>query len=132
MGHEVKGLGRAIFAAVYLMIGATLNIIYGIAGISNSSFFVHNTSYVFASLKGWGWITLIIGLLELLASVSLVRGDAFGRWFGIFAASLAAIGALLDIPAYPLLSLAAFALSLWIIQGLIVYGERDGVAERRA
>lgn len=120
---EVRGVGRAIFAAVFLMIGGVLNIIWGIAAIGNSSFFTHNTHYVFASLKGWGWITLIIGILELLASLSLLAGNAFGRWFGIFAASLAAIGALLDIPAYPFWSLAIFGLSLWVIQGLVVYGE---------
>lgn len=40
---RVRGLGRAIFAAVLLMIGGVLNIIYGIAAIGNSSFFVHNT-----------------------------------------------------------------------------------------
>ena len=120
---EVRGVGRAIFAAVFLMIGGVLNIIWGIAAIGNSSFFMHNTHYVFASLKGWGWITLIIGILELLASLSLLAGNAFGRWFGIFAASLAAIGALLDIPAYPFWSLAIFGLSLWVIHGLVVYGE---------
>ena len=53
------------------MIGGVLNIIYGIAAIGNSSFFVHNTHYVFASLKGWGWISLILGTLEVLASLSL-------------------------------------------------------------
>ena len=73
---QVSGLGRALFAAVLLMVGGVLNIIYGIAAIGNSSFFVHNTKYVFASLKGWGWITLILGILELLASVSLFGGGA--------------------------------------------------------
>ncbi len=128
---EVRGLGRAIFAAVFLMIGGILNVIYGIAAISNSSFFVHNTKYVFASLKGWGWVMLILGVIELLAAMSLFAGNSFGRWFGIFAASLASIGALLDIPAYPFWSLAVFALSLWIIHGLVVYGEPAEPTGRR-
>ena len=115
---KVRVAGAAIFAVVLLMIGGVLNIIYGIAAIGNSSFFVHDTHYVFASLKTWGWITLIIGIVEVLASLSLVRGDAFGRYFGIAAGALAAIGALLEIPAYPFWSLAVFGLSLWIIYGL--------------
>ena len=120
---EPRGLGRAIFAAVFLMIGGLLNIVYGIAAIGNAHFFVHNTHYVFGSLRGWGWVTLILGVIEVLASVSLFRGATFGRWFGIFAAALVAIDSLLDIPAYPFWSLAIFALSLWIIHGLVVYGE---------
>jgi hypothetical protein len=124
---EVRGLGRAIFAAVLLMVGAVLNIIYGIAAIGNSHFFNHttNTHYVFGSLKTWGWVTLILGILEGIASLSLFAGGAFGRWFGIFAAALVAIGALLDLPAYPFWSLAVFALSLWIIHGLAIFGDPD-------
>lgn len=123
--QNVRGLGRALFAATLLMIGGVLNIIYGIAAISNSNFFVANTHYVFADLKTWGWVTLILGVLELLASVSLFAGGEFGRWFGIVAASLTAIGALLSIPAYPLWSLAIFAVSIWVVFGLAVYGQDD-------
>ena len=118
-----RGEGRAIFAAVFLTLGGVLNIIWGIAAIGNASFFVNDTHYMFSSLKGWGWITLILGIILLLAAASLFGGGTFGRWFGIIAAGLAAIGALLEIPAYPLWSIAMFALYLWIIQGLAVYGE---------
>ena len=123
---SVRGLGRAIFAAVLLLIGGVLNIIYGIAAISNSKFFVGHTKYVFGDLKTWGWVTLIIGIIELLAAASLFGGGAFGRWFGIFAGVLVAIDALLDIPSNPFLAIAIFALALWVIWGLAVYGSRGG------
>ncbi len=124
----VRGLGRAIIAAVLLMIGGVLNIIYGIAAISNSKVFAPHATYVFGHLKTWGWIALIIGVLELIASASLFGGGAFGRWFGVFVGSLAAIGALLAIPAYPLLAIAIFALSLWIIHGLIIYSTPEDLS----
>jgi hypothetical protein len=120
-----RGVGRAIFAAVLLMIGGVLNIFWGIAAIGNSHFFVHNQKYVFSNLKGWGWVTLIIGILEILASISLFGGGTYGKWFGVIVGSLAAIGALLSIPAYPLWSIAVFALSIWIVYGLLVLGEPD-------
>lgn len=120
---QVQGLGRAAFAAVLLMIGGVLNIIWGIAAIGNSSFFTANAHYVFSNLKTWGWITLILGVLQLIAAASLAAGSAFGRWFAVLAASLTAIGALLDIAAYPFWSLAVFALAIWIIHGLFIYGE---------
>jgi hypothetical protein len=93
---------------------------------------VHNTHYTFGSLNTWGWVTLILGILELLASLSLLRGGAFGRYFAIAVGSLAAIGALLEIPAYPLWSLAVFGLSLWIIHGLTIEGPDDGWGEAAA
>jgi hypothetical protein len=123
-----RGLGRALFAAILLMIGGVLNIIYGIAAISNSHVFVHNTHYVFGDLKTWGWVTLIIGVVEILASMSLFAGGMFGRVFGIIVGSLAAIEALLAIPAYPALGIAIFALSVWIVYGLAVYRGPEVVA----
>ena len=122
---RVKGLGRAIFAAVLLLVGGVLNVIYGIAAIGNGSFFVHHAHYLFANLKRWGWVTLLLGVLEIMAALSLFAGGAFGRWFAIAVGALAAIGALLSIPAYPLWSIAIFGLSLWIIYGLVIYGEPD-------
>jgi hypothetical protein len=102
------------------MIVGVLNVIYGIGAISNSNFFVHHANYMFGNLKTWGWVSLVLGILELLASVSLFRRNDFGRYFAILVGVLAAIDALLDIPAYPLWSLAVFAVTVWIIYGLTV------------
>lgn len=125
----VRGAGRATLAAVLLFVGGVLDIIYGIAAIGGSSFFTHNTKFIFSTLDGWGWFMFILGILAILASLSLLGGGTFGRWFGIVVGGLNAIGALLSLPAYPLWSIAIFALSLWIIHGLAIYmqpGEATG------
>lgn len=120
---EMKGPGRAMLATILLAVGGVLNVIYGIAAISNSKFFSHH-NFVFGNLKTWGWIALVFGVLEILASVSLARGHTYGRLFGIAMGSVAAISALLDIPAYPFWSLAVFAISVWIVYGLTL-GDAD-------
>ncbi len=118
---DTRGGSAIILAGTFLMLGGVLNVIYGIAAISNSKFFVNETKFIFSDLKTWGWIVLIIGILELFASFSLLSGKSFGRWVGLVVGSLTAISALLSISAYPLWSLAIFALSLWIVYGLAVY-----------
>jgi hypothetical protein len=120
MNDESLISGWWVFAGVLLLIAGVLNIIYGIAAIGDSKFFTENAVYVFSSLHTWGWILLILGVLELVAAFSLFSGGEFGRWFGIFIASLNAIGALLAIGgAYPFWSLAVFALSIIIIYKLV-------------
>jgi hypothetical protein len=122
----MRGLGRAMFVAILLLIAGTLNVIYGIAAISNAHFYAGNTAYVFSSLHTWGWITVILGAIEIIAGFSLLSGNAFGRIIGIFAASLGAIGALLSVGgAYPFWSLGIFALCVICIHGLVVYGEDE-------
>jgi hypothetical protein len=112
-----------LFVAILLLIAGTLNIIYGIAAVGNAHFF-NGTQYVFSSLHTWGWITIIVGVIELAAGLSLIAGRAFGRIVGIIAAIMGALESLLSIGGtHPWWSLAIFALCLWILHGLIVFGE---------
>ena len=122
----MRGAGRAAFAAVLLTIAGTLNIIYGIAAISDAHFFEDNTRYVFSNLNAWGWITLILGVIQLTGAFSLLGGGVYGRVVGIAAASTGAIGALLAVGgAFPFWSLGIFALCVIVLHGLLVYGEPE-------
>ncbi len=122
----MRGAGRAVFVAILLMIAGTLNVIYGIAAIDDASFFVESTRYVFSSLHTWGWITVLLGVVQLVGGFSLLSGQTFGRVIGLIAASLGAIGALLAVGgAFPFWSLGIFALCVICIHGLVVYGEDD-------
>jgi hypothetical protein len=121
----MKGLGRAMFVAILLIIAGTLNIIYGIAAVSNAHFF-DSTQYVFSSLHTWGWITIIVGIIQLTAGLSLTTGGGYGVVMGIVAATLGALESLLSIGGtHPWWSLAIFALCLWILYGLVVFGSGE-------
>ena len=116
--------GWWVFAGILLLIAGTLNVIWGIGAISDAKFFIADQKYIISSLHTWGWVTLILGVVELIAAFSLFSGGGFGRWVGIFAAALMAISALLSIPAYPFWSLCIFALSIIIIYELAKAPER--------
>ena len=121
----MRGVGRVLFVAIMLLIAGTLNIIYGIAAVGNAHFF-DGTQYVFSSLHTWGWITIIVGIIELAAGFSLMAGRAFGRIIGIIAATIGALESLLSIGGtHPWWSLAIFALCVFILHGLIVFGAEE-------
>jgi hypothetical protein len=119
--------GWVTFAGALLLIAGALNVIYGIAAIGDSKFFVHDTKYILSNLNTWGWVTLILGLLQLVAAFSLWSGGLYGRIFGIGAAGLSSIAALLSIPAYPFWSLAIFALDIIIIHQIATRGTEGRV-----
>jgi hypothetical protein len=119
---SAEGGGWLVFASIMITIAGALNIIWGIAAISNSKFFTQNATYVLSDLNTWGWILLIIGALQLCAAVSIVTGGQYGRWFGIVAAGANSIAALMSISAYPFWALCLFGVDILIIYGLAAYG----------
>ena len=110
--------GWWVFAAILLAIGGTLNIIWGIGAVGDAKFLVNDTKFIISSLHTWGWVAIILGVIEWGAAVSLLNGGGFGRVIGIIGASLSAIYALLAIPAYPFWSLCIFALSIIVVYEL--------------
>lgn len=81
---------------------------------------------MFSSLHTWGWITIIVGIIQLTAGFWLFGGGGYGRIIGIFAASIGALESLLSIGGtHPWWSLAIFALCVYILHGLIVFGEQE-------
>jgi len=117
-----KGSGWLIFAGVLLFLAGTLNVIDGVAAITDSKFYSRQVEYIVGSLHAWGWIHLVLGIL-LICVVFGFWGRA--RWAAYTAIALAVLNMLsrlLFLPAYPLLSLALFALDLLVVYGLAVYG----------
>jgi len=119
---DVSGTGWVMFAAVLLGLAGLWNFIEGVAAISNAHVYVGNANYVFSDLKTWGWIVLVLGIIQGFAAFALLTGSELARWFGIAVAGLNAIGQLMFIPAYPVWGLAMFAVDMLIIYALAVYG----------
>ena len=127
----MRGSGRAVFVASLLLIVGTLNIIYGIASIGDATAVVGDQRLVFTNLHTYGWVLVIIGVIQLTAGLSLLGGNAYGRVLGIIGASIGAINSLAAIGGRnPWWSLGAFVLCIYILHGLIIFG-RD-VKEERA
>ena len=123
-----QGYGLIIFASVLLVIIGCFNVIYGIAAIAHSHVFVGNAHYVFGNLRTWGWITLIIGVLQLLAAAGVLAGNQLARWFAVAVLGLNAIDMMFFLPAYPFWSLVIIAVDVVALYGLCVYGSRANLA----
>jgi hypothetical protein len=123
-----RGFGWVAFAGVLLLILGTMNVIEGIAAIGNAHFFVSNARYVFGGLNTWGWITLCLGVLQLLVGLGVFVKNQFARWAGVGVLGLNALAQMLMMPAYPFWSLSLFAIDILAIYGLVAYGKTIGTA----
>jgi hypothetical protein len=124
---EGRGYGLVLFAGVLLLVVGFWNLIYGIAAIAQSHVFVANAHYVFGDLRTWGWITLIISALQILAGIGVMTGNQAARWAGIILVGLNLINQMFFIPAYPFWSLTIIAMDIVALYGLCAYGSRENV-----
>ena len=121
------GYGLLIFASVLLLVIAFFNMIYGIAAIANSHVFVANAHYVIGDLRVWGWVTLIISALQLVAAGGVLLGSQLARWFAVAVVGLNAIDMMFFIPAYPFWALIIIAADVVALWGLCAYGSRENL-----
>jgi hypothetical protein len=124
---ERQGYGLVVFAAILLAVIGCFNVIYGIAAIANSHVFTANAHYVFGDLRAWGWITLIIGVVQLLAAAGVYMGNQLARWFGVAVLGLNAIDQMFFMPGYPFWSLTIIAMDVVALWGLCAYGSRQNI-----
>jgi hypothetical protein len=115
-----------MFVTILLVIAGTLNIIYGIGALDDAHVIANDQRFVFTDLNTMGWVLIVLGIIQLTGGFSLAAGNTWGRLVGLVGAGLGAIGALLSIGgSYPWWSLAIFFLCLYIIHGILIYGDDE-------
>lgn len=125
----MRGAGRVVFAATLLLILGVLNVIYGIGALDDANYFVNDTRFILDNLNTLGWVLIVLGIVQLTAGWSLMSGNTYGRLLGIVGGTLGAMGALFSIGgANPWWSLIMFALCIYVVHGIIIFGEDERTA----
>jgi hypothetical protein len=121
--HRSRSLGAA---ATLLMLGGVLSFLTGLAALLGKAFFtsqpqytttVHNYAYHW-NLTGWGWSSLVLGVIVVIAGIFVLLGQTWARWFGVVLALISAAGTFLFLPYYPFWSVIVIALDVFIIWAL--------------
>jgi hypothetical protein len=123
-----RGAGWVAFAGIMISVVGLLNIIYGIAAISNSKFYFREATYIIHNLNVYGWVTLIVGVVQVAAAFAIFGRAPWARWVGIFTAGLNLLVQLVWIATYPLASLAIISIDVLVIYALVTYGKRSQAA----
>jgi hypothetical protein len=89
-------------------------LIYGIAAVASLHVFTANAHDVFGRLNSWGWITLIIGVLQRLAAAGGADGPG---WFAVPVGALNSIDRVSFLPACPFWSLMIIAVHVVALRG---------------
>ena len=77
-----------LFAGIMILPGRSDQHDLGDRGVGDSRFFVQDATFVLSGLNTWGWVMLLLGVLQLFAAYAIWKGSEWARWFGIALAGL--------------------------------------------
>ena len=116
--------GWVIFASTMFVIAAVFNIIYGIVLLAKDDWAVLvEDGILLFDFTTWGWILLILGIIQGVAAWGILSGQTWARVVGIIIASLALISLFPIFGLYPLWNLTIAVLLILVIYGLAVHGD---------
>jgi len=118
-------VGWIYFAGVVLLIGAAIDIIYGLMAIigPNTAYFVGSQGGVASfNVAGWGWWSLIIGLAMVVLAFFLLTGRGWARILVTIAVAINAVRHVLSLPAQPWWAIIMIGLDILVIYAVTVHG----------
>ena len=110
------------FAGIILIIQGIITGIQGLMAIigPDQYYVITEENLLMFNVNGWGWWSLIIGVLLLLTGFALMAGMTWARIVAIILVALSAIGQLFLLSEQPCGSLLIIALDVLILFALTV------------
>jgi len=122
---DTGGIGRtvpsgwAFFVGILLFIVGVFNIIWGLTAVfEDEAITVGEQGLIVWDLTAWGWIHLILGVVQVAAALGLFGGRGWARWVAILFVMINAFGQIAWMPVYPLWSVLIITLDIIIIYQL--------------
>jgi hypothetical protein len=75
-----------------------------------------------STISNYGWYWLFLGVVLILAGFAVIGRSQVGRWIGIIAAAVAAIGTMAWMPYYPIWAFTYFIIAILVMYGLAAHG----------
>ena len=111
------------FAGILMVVIGILEFFEGLVAIVRDNYYVFAPGQLIVfDVTKWGWITMLWGVVVLLAGWGLLSGATWARWFTIvvgvinFVAQLGFVGN----SQYPLWAITVLALNVLVLYALIV------------
>jgi asparagine N-glycosylation enzyme membrane subunit Stt3 len=126
---ENDGKGWLVFAAVVLGVAGIMRIFDGIWAFRYKGQLPDHlqNALLGTTLKNYGWLWLIIGILLILVALGVMARSQISRWIGVVAGAVIAVSAIWWMPYYPIWSLTYIGIGVLVIYALFAHGGREAV-----
>ena len=125
--RATRWTGMILFAGVALGTVGMFSLFAGVMALSHpESYTVPSGGTLVFTLTQWAWITILTGIVQLIASVGLLSGTAWGRVLGVIAVVLNAFAHFPQIPQAPYWSGIVIVLDVLVLWALVAHGREMG------
>ena len=83
---DITAAGVLLFAASWMGAIAVLNLFYAIARLAGSDIFITTASWLVGDARPWGWLWLVVGIVQLAAAGGILAGRRWALWIGVLSA----------------------------------------------
>jgi hypothetical protein len=125
--RATRWTGMILFAGVAIGTAGFFSLLAGVMALTHpESYTVPAGGTIAFTLTQWAWITIAVGLLQLIASVGLLTGTGWGRVIGVIAVVLNAFAHFPQIPQSPYWSGIVIVLDVLVLWALVAHGREMG------
>ena len=121
--ENARWTGWIAFAGLLMVIIGGLDFFQGLIAVIRKTYYAVTPNQIIVfDVKTWGWITLLWGIVLVLAGLGLLNGAGWARWFTIVACIINILGQLawLGSSQYPLWTLTSIVLGVVVVYALTV------------
>lgn len=111
--------GWLSFAGIVAIVVGLFNVIDGLVALLRQDYYlVTQQDILIFNFTVWGWIWLIIGIVQIAVGAGILSGKLWARTVGVVMAVLAALGHLVFLRAFPVWSVMVIALCVILVYAL--------------
>jgi hypothetical protein len=122
-GKVTAWVGFIVFAGMLLVVSGVFTLAEALYALVDDAVFVQaDGQTLLLDITTWGWVHLVMGLLQVIVGTALMRGAAWARVLTVIVVGLNATAQMVFLPAYPLWGLAVIALDLLVIWAVCMHG----------
>jgi hypothetical protein len=120
-----KRSGWITFAGTLALLAGAYNALSGIAAIADDDTVSAVATQVLygIDLTVWGWFWLLVGALQILTGVMILRRNEWGLALGVSLAGISAFFTVFVIFVAPLWAITVLTLNMLVIYGLLSRGD---------
>jgi hypothetical protein len=113
--------GWLTFAGIAALAAGVYNAVGGLAALSDDDTLeAQATEVLFGiDLTAWGWFWLVVGVLQVITGVLILRRHMWGLWLGVIGASLSVVMTSFVMFTFPLWAIAVLTLDFLVLYGLL-------------